>query len=145
MLFRGDEIKQLIPQREPIMMVDMFRAEGEDGQAAATGLTVAAANIFVADGCLQEPGIVEHVAQSAAALAGYTTFQHGEAPKLGYIGEIKKFKIYALPRVGDTLDTQIRILGSAMGISLLAAVVQADGQTIAEGQMKIFLKEEAPC
>lgn len=140
MLFQGEEIKQLIPQREPIMMVDMFTL-GEDEQvAAATGLTIAATNIFVQDNHLREPGIIEHVAQSAAALAGYTTFQQGLPPQLGYIGEIKKFHIHCLPCVGDTLHTTLHVLGTAMGITLLAAEVRVADNLVAEGQMKIFLK-----
>ncbi|MGN0236125.1 MAG: hydroxymyristoyl-ACP dehydratase [Paludibacteraceae bacterium] len=140
MLFQGEEIKQLIPQREPIIMVDMFAPGEQDNEAAATGLTVAATNIFVQDDHLQEPGIIEHVAQSAAALAGYSTYQQGLPPQLGYIGEIKKFHIHRLPCVGDTLRTSLHVLGTAMGITLLAAEVRVADETVAEGQMKIFLK-----
>ncbi len=139
MLFQGEEIKQLIPQREPIIMVDMFTLGEQEDEAAATGLTVAATNIFVQDNHLREPGIIEHVAQSAAALAGYTTFRQGLPPQLGYIGEIKKFHIHRLPCVGDTLHTTLRVLGTAMGITLLAAEVRVADELLAEGQMKIFL------
>lgn len=142
MFFQGDSIKQLIPQREPIIMVDRFAVGEEENVAAITQLHILATNIFVQDRFFQESGIIEHVAQSAAALAGYSTFQQGLAPKLGYIGEIKKFRIYSLPQVGQTLRTTLQVLGTAMGITLLSARVETEDTLVAEGQMKIFLKED---
>lgn len=88
-----------------------------------------------------EPGIIEHVAQSAAAFAGYSQFLSGEAPKLGYIAEIKKFRIERLPLAGQRLRTKLEVLGQAGNMSLLSAVVSAEGEEIACGQMKIFIKE----
>lgn len=137
-LFSGEQIYGLIPQRPPVVMVDsLYRY---DGDGAVTGLTVLPDNIFVEDGLFTESGLVEHVAQSAAAFAGYGTFKEGCPPKLGYIAEVKKFRIRRLPAVGESLRTELRILGSAAGMSLLSAEVYA-GDMVASGQMKIFIKE----
>ena len=68
-LYKGEGIKELIPQRAPIMMVDTFyKADETDCE---TGLTVLSDNIFCENGDLLEPGMIEHVAQSASAHAGY--------------------------------------------------------------------------
>ncbi|MCM1034425.1 MAG: hydroxymyristoyl-ACP dehydratase [Paludibacter sp.] len=139
-LFEGDGICQLIPQRHPIMMVEQFGDATEMG--ASTALTVRADNLFLKDQRLQEPGLIEHIAQSAAAFAGYGTYRQGLAPRLGYIGEIKKCRISALPMLGDVLNTRLKILGEAAGITLLTAETQVNGEKVAECQMKIFLKEE---
>jgi len=130
----------LIPQRPPIVMVDLLRNVTAD--AAQTGLLIRPTNIFIQDGHLQEPGLIEHIAQSAAAFAGYKGYSQGLPPKLGYIGEIKKMHIHALPEAGKRLETQLNVLGEAGGITLLAAQTSVDGQVVAEGQMKIFLKED---
>lgn len=50
-------------------MVDTFYGIDERG-CARSGLTVTADNLFVADGVLDECGIVEHIAQSAAPEGG---------------------------------------------------------------------------
>lgn len=98
-LLVGEGLYKLIPQRKPIVMVDTFFCA--DAESAETGLHVQMGNIFCEEGVLREPGMIEHVAQSAAAFAGYLPYTQGESPKLGFIGEIKKFKISRLPKVGE--------------------------------------------
>ena len=140
MIFRNEDIFQLIPQRPPIVMVDVVWSAMEDG--AETGLTVAEDNIFVRNGLFREPGLIEHIAQSAAAFAGYGTFIRGEEPKLGFIGEIKEGNIYTLPPVGSELRTTLSLIAVVKGISLISAKTTCDGQPVADCQMKIFIKEE---
>ena len=139
-LFTGEAIYRLIPQRPPIVMIDTL-IDATDGEAR-TALTVAADNIFCSAGQLREPGLIEHIAQSAAAFAGFSTYKQGLPPKLGYIGELKKIRINALPLVGDTLHTTLRVLGEAAGITLLDAETRVGDTVVAVGQMKIFIKEE---
>lgn len=139
-LFEGEGIKQLIPQRDPIMMVERFGDATET--EASTALTVTTGNLFLKNGCLQEPGLIEHIAQSAAAFAGYGTFRQGLAPRLGYIGEIKNFRISRLPEAGEVLETRLKVLGEASGVTLLTAETQSAGSKVAECRMKIFLKDE---
>lgn len=112
-----------------------------DEQGAETGLTVQADNMFVREGLFREPGLIEHIAQSAAAFAGYGTYIRGEEPKLGYIGEIKDCVFHDLPAVGSELYTVIRMVAQVQGISLISAATTVNGQPVAACQMKIFLKE----
>ena len=142
MKISGEQLYKLIPQRPPIVMVDtLWYALDKE---AETGLTVCQDNLFVSGGCLREPGLIEHIAQSAAAFAGYGTFVAGLEPRLGFIGEIKKCRINLLPEVGAVLRTHLSILGEAAGVTLLSAQTTIDGQAdaavVAECQMKIFLK-----
>ncbi len=138
-LLTGEELYKLFPQRKPIVMVDTFFCA--DAEGAETGLTIAADNIFCKGERLREPGLIEHIAQSAAAFAGYAPYTKGEAPKLGFIGEIKKFKINRLPVVGEALHTRLRVLGEAAGVTLIAAETDVEGDVVASCQMKIFIKE----
>lgn len=139
-LLVGSELFKLIPQRAPIVMVDTFWSADDTG--AETGLSIEADNIFCRDNYLREPGIIEHIAQSAAAFAGYKPYTQGENPKLGFIGEVKKCKISRLPQVGETLRTSLRIVGEAAGVTLIAAEVFSADSSIATCQMKIFIKNE---
>ena len=139
-LLQDNNILKLIPQREPIVMVDKFGDLYAEG--ASSALTIHKNNIFLKNGYLREPGLIEHVAQSAAAFAGYEAFQHNLPPKLGYIGEIKRCRIYKLPTIGQELNTDLTILAKVGNITLLSAQVKVDGQQIMECQMKIFLKDE---
>ena len=139
-MIRGTDIYQLIPQRPPIVMVDVVWSADETG--AETGLTVKEDNIFVRNGRFREPGLIEHIAQSAAAFAGYGTFARGEEPRLGYIGEIKDCLLNLLPKVGDELKTTIRLMTEVGGIRLICAETKVKDDLVASCQMKIFLKEK---
>ncbi|MBQ7350482.1 MAG: hydroxymyristoyl-ACP dehydratase [Bacteroides sp.] len=139
-LLEGEGLYKLIPQRNPIVMVDTFFCADEE--SAETGLHVQLGNVFCEGGFLREPGMIEHVAQSAAAFAGYAPYTQGETPKLGFIGEVKKFKINRLPKVGEFLHTRLRVLGEAAGVTLIAAETKSDEEILATCQMKIFIKED---
>jgi predicted hotdog family 3-hydroxylacyl-ACP dehydratase len=135
---KGESIKELIPQRDPIIMIDTFY--GATDSEADTGLTVLSDNLFCSNGRFMEPGLVEHIAQSASAYAGYKAKMKSEPTPVGYIAEVKKFRIHFLPRTGDTLHTHIRIISEALGVSLLTAETKVDGEVSARCQMKIFIK-----
>jgi predicted hotdog family 3-hydroxylacyl-ACP dehydratase len=138
-LFKGEQIHLLIPQRAPMVMLDDF-FEGNDTEAY-TGLTVRADNLFCVNGLFTEPGLIEHIAQSASALAGYKAYCRQQTAPLGYIGEVKKFRVFRLPATGEQLKTSVQILSEVLHISLLSAEIKSGNETIATCQMKIFVKE----
>lgn len=140
MIFRDKEIFMLIPQRPPIVMVDVVWSADE--QSADTGLTIQEDNIFVKDGLFREPGLIEHIAQSAAAFAGYGTFVRGEEPKLGFIGEIKDSVFNLMPPVGSELRTHIQLVTVIGGIRLINAEVRLKDELVATCVMKFFLKDD---
>lgn len=137
-MIQGEEILTLIPQRPPIVMIDRFY--GIEGEQSHSGLTVKEGNIFCADGLLQETGIIEHIAQSAAARVGYIALQNKEAVPLGFIGSIDKMNFYSLPALGSELKTTITVMQVVGDITLIGAEVRSEETLIAEGRMKIFIK-----
>lgn len=139
MLYSGEEIKKLIPQRDPIMMVDKFVAVEED--TAETGLTLSGSNFFIEeDGRMAEVGLIEHIAQSASAFAGHNALVVGEPLPVGYIGEVKKFHCYTRPEVGAELQTFVTLGATVNGVTLLSGKTLVDGEVVADTQMKIFIE-----
>lgn len=134
-----EDILRLIPQRPPIVMIDGFEGLDEAGVSHTT-FTVPSHNMFCEDGRLNECGIIEHMAQSAAARVGWIALEKGEEVRLGFIGSINKFEVGRLPRVGQKLCTDIVVVQEVFGISLVKAVVSVDGEKVAEGEMKIVLE-----
>ena len=132
-------IDRLIPQRAPILMVDRLLEAQDD--TARTCLTVRPDNFFIdEDGCLDEVGLIEHIAQSASALAGYKALAQGASrPPVGYIGEVKKFSLHRLPRVGETLCTTVRFGMEVGGVTQLSAETRSGEELIATTQMKISM------
>ena len=133
-------IKQLIPQRSPIMMVDeLLCVNGDEAQCR---LTVREDNFFLeADGLIAEVGIIEHIAQSASAFAGYRAIEAGATePPVGYIGEVKNFHLSQRPAVRDVLITTITMGPTVDGVTIISGECKReDGEAVADTRMKIYV------
>lgn len=140
MLYQGEEIKQLIPQRDPIMMVDALVSV--EGDICTTQLTVRPQNFFIEaeDQLMAEPGLIEHIAQSASAMAGFRCVERGEKAPVGYIGEVKKFHCYRRPGIGEVLQTTITMGAEVNGITIVTGETRVGDEVVADTQMKIFVE-----
>ena len=136
------DVKNLIPQRSPIMMVDELLEVHDD--VARCGLTIREDNFFMEpDGAIAEPGVIEHIAQSASAFAGYQAMQAGATePPVGYIGEVKRFKLNRRPCKGETLVTTITMGPTVGGVTIISAETVSGEETVASTQMKIYVAGE---
>ena len=134
-IIEGDEVLKYIPQRPPIVMVDKFFGVQEN--TSASGLLVKEDNIFCEDGVLQECGVIEHIAQSAAMRIGYIHISNGTGVPIGFIGSINRLTIDSFPRVGDDLYTEVEVEMEVFDITLLSAKVMLGDRLIAECQMKV--------
>lgn len=130
---------ELIPQRPPMVLVDRF--EGIDAEGVSTtGYTVEPAGLFVAGGRMSECGIIEHMAQSAAARIGWCCRAEGRPVPVGFIGAVSRLELHDLPRTGAHLRTRLRIVQEIGPLSLAEVRTEADGRPLAEGNLKIYLQ-----
>ena len=130
---------ELIPQRPPMVLVDRF--EGIDAEGVSTtGYTVVPAGLFVAGGRMSECGIIEHMAQSAAARIGWCCRAEGRPVPVGFIGAVSRLELHDLPRTGVHLRTRLRIVQEIGPLSLAEVRTEADGRPLAEGNLKIYLQ-----
>lgn len=118
-------------------MVDKF--VGITNGISETQLTIKNDNIFVENDCFTEFGLIEHIAQSAAARVGYICRNENKPISIGYIGAISNMEIVFLPKINDMLETRIEILQEVFNITLIKAESFTDGWLSASCQMKIFL------
>lgn len=135
-------IEELIPQRSPIMMVDeLLEVVGDESTCR---LCVREDNFFMEeDGQMAEPGVIEHIAQSASAFAGYRAVAEGATePPVGYIGEVKNFCLYRRPKLGEILQTTIVMGATVAGVTIISGTTIVGEEVIAETQMKIFVRED---
>lgn len=144
-ILEGAAVSGLIPQKPPIEMVDKLWFNDET--TTISGFSIKKNNIFCENGFFTEPGIVENIAQTAALRVGYMVSlmqQNGEKanPPVGYIGAIKKLLIYQLPEVGSELKTEVVIQQIIFDVTLITGKTTMNGETIAECEMKIFLKKD---
>lgn len=139
--FRSIDIHTLLPQQPPFVMVG-YLTNYEDTRNSTETL-IKEDNIFVENGVFTEPGILENIAQTCAARIGYYNvyIKKDNIIRIGYIGAIKDMKILDLPKVGETITTQIEVLYEIGGMILAHATVDGDERRIAEGDLKIALAD----
>lgn len=133
------EAKQYIPQTEPFVMIDEVLQA--DDTLSQTRFTIRDGHLFVENGRFTEPGLVENMAQTAAAGSGYKTKQNDQSPVIGYIGALKNLVVNELPKTGDTITTEIRFIHQVMNAQIVQGKVRNEGREIASCELKIFLQQ----
>jgi predicted hotdog family 3-hydroxylacyl-ACP dehydratase len=132
-----DQIQSLIPQRPPFVMVDELIYS--DDLVTRTRLQVTADNIFVENGLLREAGLLENIAQTAATRSGYSCSKRGEPVKVGYIGAVKNFDVFDLPKTSDILETEISISNQVFDVTVIHGSIKCKDRVLAQCEMKIFI------
>jgi predicted hotdog family 3-hydroxylacyl-ACP dehydratase len=134
-----EDIQELIPQRPPFVMVHKVIAYSDAG--FTSGFTIQAGNIFTENGLFKEPGLLENIAQTAAARAGYVSRAGNKPVQVGYIGAVNNFEVLALPPVGGELITEITIENQIFDVTLISGKITCNNQPIARCRMKIFINQ----
>ena len=134
-----ENIEILIPQRPPFVMIDKLLEVTQT--ATTTGFTIQADNLFVQDGIFKEPGLVENIAQTAAAKAGYVSKIENKPVLVGYIGAVNNLQIFSLPKTGDELITEITVENQIFDVTLISGKITCNQQLIAQCNMKIFISK----
>jgi len=131
-------IEHLIPQKKPFVMVDVLLYFSKT--KVVSSLTIRKNNIFFDSGVLLESGLIENMAQTVALHTGYEYYLKGEQAPTGYLGSIKKIEILTLPKLNETIITEVQILHVIMGVTLVEIhVYNANKEMVASGQMKTVI------
>ena len=125
-----NNILSLIPQRPPFVMIDQLTFS--DQATSRSVFRVKSDNIFVVNGQLREPALIENIAQTAAARAGFLAAQSGLPVMIGYIGAIKKLEIFGLPLVNDTLETEITIENQIFNVTIISGRIRCKEKVVAQ-------------
>lgn len=138
---RQIDIHELLPQRDPFVMVGRLVGIGET--ITVTETTVAPGNIFVERGHLSAPGLMENIAQTCAVRIGYVNrYILNKGIQIGYIGAVRDFRADILPPVGSTITTEVAVREQIFGMMLAEATVRVGGQVAATTDIKIAVREE---
>jgi predicted hotdog family 3-hydroxylacyl-ACP dehydratase len=136
MMLPVDDIISLIPQKPPFVMVSRLLCVEE--QTARSSFRIDAGNVFVKNDLLQEAGLMENIAQTAALGAGYRAKAANKPVMVGYICAVNNLEVFKLPKVDDELITDIAIENKIMDIIVISGKVWLDGTLIAQCEMKLF-------
>jgi predicted hotdog family 3-hydroxylacyl-ACP dehydratase len=130
------DITALLPQGPPFVMVDKLLYS--DGHLTCTTFRITPGNPLVEKGRLSAAGLMENIAQTAAAGAGYEARAVNEGVRSGYIISVKDLDIRALPEIEAELMTEITITARVADIIVISGKTTCRGEVIATGEMKIL-------
>jgi 3-hydroxymyristoyl/3-hydroxydecanoyl-(acyl carrier protein) dehydratase len=133
------EPEELIPQRPPMMMVDRLIECSET--LTKSRFFIKEDNIFCNNGYFTESGLIENIAQTAAARIGYLSKNSEQKVLIGYIGAIKDLNIYFFPNVSTEILTEVTIENEILGFTIIHGKVLSNNSVAAECNMTIFIKQ----
>jgi hypothetical protein len=95
--------------------------------------------MMVENGFLSPEGMIENMAQTAAAGVGYSSLKKGTPPPIGFIGAISKLSVYNQPGVNQEISTEIVTTNQIMNVTVIRGKVFLKDELMAECEMKIFI------
>lgn len=109
-----------------------------DEQLTRTAFRPAPGTLFVEHGFFREPGLVENIAQTAAAGAGWLAQRAGKPIRVAYIGAVRNLEIFDLPGIGEEIITEVEARDMVMGVMVVLGRIRQGERLIAECEMRIF-------
>ncbi len=137
-----ENILALIPQRPPFVMIDKMLYSDET--VTRTSFLITEENVLVVNGEFSEAGLLENIAQTAAARAGYMAMMENKPVAVGYIGAVKNLEIFELPKINDELITEIKIEDQVFDMIVISGTVRCKDKVIAQCEMNIFVSKKKP-
>jgi 3-hydroxymyristoyl/3-hydroxydecanoyl-(acyl carrier protein) dehydratase len=143
MLISEENILELIPQRSPMVMIDSLVSCDE--KQAVSRLTIREDNIFMNSNGFTASGLMEAMAQTAAARTGYLLKNHPESANknvpVGVIGSIKNFRLFFQPQIDSILNITVEIAHEVLMATVVKGKVEVDGKMAAEAELQIYITE----
>ena len=106
-----------------------------------TSFKVTGDNVLVIDDVFTEAGMMENIAQTAAAQAGYAAKRDNKPVAIGYIGAVKNFEVFDLPKTTDELVTTIKIENQVFDVTIISGMIKCNDVIMAQCEMNIFIRE----
>lgn len=134
-----EDILALIPQKPPFVMVD--RLVYSDDNVTRTSFIVPEYNVLVSDGKFTAAGLMENMAQTAAAGEGNLARIEERPIDIGFIAGVKDLEIFDLPSIGDELTTEVKFETRLLNAAIVTGKVYRNEELIAQCEMKIFISK----
>jgi len=133
----NENAKFLIPQKYPIIMIGQLIYSDE--LITRSNFLIAEDNIFVESGEFGEAGLIENIAQTAAARVGFIAKTENKAIPIGFIGAIKNLIIFSRPKVNELIETEIKIVNQIFNATIITGSVTCKSQVLISCEMKIII------
>ena len=138
-----DEVKEILPHRYPMLLVDrVLKADPDDKIVAIKNVT---ANEQFFQGHFPEhpimPGVL--IIEAMAQVAGIGLLQTVEDPedKIPYFGKVDEARFRNPVKPGDQLRMEVEILKLRGRMGKVGATAYVDDTVVAEGELTCFIQE----
>jgi len=131
-------VEMLLPHRKPMCLVDRL-VEFRDASGVVEALVDPESPLIGEDGGLDRIAFIELIAQSYAAVRGYSDLLHGEGVKKGFLVAAKMIEVKAAAAVGDMLRIRVTTTGEFGDFTLADGVVTSGGEILAWGSITVWV------
>ncbi|EKT4498902.1 ABC transporter permease [Flavobacterium psychrophilum] len=142
-------IKNYLPHRKPMLMVDMILIM--DDEKVETIFEIKADNIFIQNNTFIEAGLIENAAQTCSSIVAkdYFVDENNEDKSgvdvVGFISAIKTLKIHKLPEVGSTIKTISTLVSKFVtddySLCTMSCKTFNNEELLLEGEINLFIQE----
>lgn len=137
MAFQSLPAADFIPQKDPFVLVDTLVFADEHKTIAS--FKIPGEHIFLKEDRFSTSGMVESMAQTAAAGTGWLSRENNKRVPVGYIGAVQKLEVFDWPPANADITMEITLLNHILQVSLVSGIVRYKEKTIASCEMKIFI------
>jgi 3-hydroxyacyl-[acyl-carrier-protein] dehydratase len=133
--------ERLVPHRPPVLLIDrLLRFENLSGVVESV---IRDDNLFLKENGELEPcAMMELIAQSFAAVKGYSDLIKGKSVGMGFLVSVREMRFTGKVRKGETLRITIEITGETNNFALCQGKVLCRDDVIAAGNMMVWLPQE---
>lgn len=134
-------IHNFLPHRKPMLMTDYILELTEE--KVITSFEIKSDNIFVLNDEFVESGLIENVAQTCSSILGQSFFKgpNVETKVIGFITNIKKIEIFALPKVGDNIISKASLISQYENICNIFCETFINEKLLIRAEINLFIQE----
>jgi 3-hydroxyacyl-[acyl-carrier-protein] dehydratase len=130
-----------LPHREPMLMADHILELTKE--KVVTSFEIKEDNIFVHNNEFAEVGLIENSAQTCSSIFGQSFFENPDADTkvIGFITNIKKIEVFALPKVGDKIITKASLISQFENICNIFCETFNNDELLIRVEINLFIQE----
>ncbi|MCW3161001.1 ABC transporter permease [Chryseobacterium oryctis] len=134
-------IHQFLPHRAPMLMADNILELTKE--KVVTSFEILENNIFVHNNEFVEAGLIENMAQTCSSILGQSFFENPEADTkvIGFITNIKKIEVFALPKVGDKIISKASLISQFENICNIFCETFNNDELLIRAEINLFIQE----
>ncbi|EJL71076.1 hypothetical protein [Chryseobacterium populi] len=134
-------IHQFLPHRTPMLMADYILELTKE--KVVTSFEILKDNIFVHQNEFVEAGLIENLAQTCSSILGQSFFENPEADTkvIGFITNIKKIEIFALPKVGNKIISKASLISQYENICHIFCETFNQDELLIRAEINLFIQE----